>query len=85
MTLDITKLDLSTLTQEQMPLVLALLKGLTSDQQGQLMKLAQVNLDELNIKIDPDKLKPEEIGTLPSSSLLLAGRSRRHRSPCRRR
>ena len=65
LTLDITKLDLSTLTQEQMPLlVLALLKGLTSDQQGQLMKLAQVNLDELNIKIDPDKLKPEEIGTL---------------------
>jgi len=65
LTLDITKLDLSKLTKDEMPLlVLALLKGLTSDQQGQLMKLAQVNLDELNIKVDPDQLTPEEIGTL---------------------
>lgn len=65
LTFDVTKLDLSTLTQEQMPLlVLALLKGLTGEQQGQLMQLAQVNLDQLNIKISPDQLKPDEIGTL---------------------
>jgi len=63
--IDITKLDLSKLTQEQMPiLVLALLKGLTPDQQGQLSQLVQVRLDELDIKVDPDQLTPEEIGSL---------------------
>lgn len=73
--IDITELDLSKITQEQLPLlVLALLKGLSGEQQGQLMKLAQVNLDQLNIKVDPDQLTPEEIGgLLLILSPLLAG------------
>lgn len=63
--LDLSKLDLSKITQEQMPLlILGLLKGLDDEQQSQLRKLAEVKLDELNIKVDPDQLKPDEIGAL---------------------
>jgi hypothetical protein len=63
--IDIRNLNLSTLTPQEMPLlVLALLQGLTGDQQGQLAALTKVKLDELNINIDPDKLTPDEIGSL---------------------
>ncbi|MFN8051186.1 MAG: hypothetical protein U0Q22_07125 [Acidimicrobiales bacterium] len=63
--LDLEHLDLSKLTKDQMPLlVLALLKGLTPEQQGQLGQLTKVQLDQLHINIDPDKLTPEEVGTL---------------------
>lgn len=63
--LQIGNLDLTQLSKEQLPiLLLALLKGLTSEQQRQLAQLAQVSLDDLDLDINPDELTPEEIGAL---------------------
>lgn len=63
--LDLSKLDLKNITKEQLPiLVLALLGGLTAAQQSQLSQLVQVNLSQVNINVDPDKLTPDEVGSL---------------------
>lgn len=63
--LDLDKLDLTKLSPDQYSLLLAaLVNGLTTAQQGQLLSLAKVDLNKLNLKIDPAKLKPEELGQL---------------------
>lgn len=63
--LNLDQLDLTKLSPDQSSLLLAaLVNGLTAAQQQQLLSLAKVDLNKLNLKIDPNKLKPEELGQL---------------------
>ena len=63
--LDLSKLDLSALPADQLPLLLyAIIAGLNAEQQRQLQTVAGFNFDKLDLNIDPEKLTPEQIGTL---------------------
>jgi len=63
--LDIANFDLSKLSAEQLPILLAAItRGLTDAQQGQLLQLAGLRLDDFDLDVDFDKLSPEELGSL---------------------
>ncbi|NLA37010.1 MAG: hypothetical protein GX868_15180 [Actinobacteria bacterium] len=63
--LNLDKLDLSKIPTDQLPLLfLAIARGLTPSQQGQLQNMAQLTFDDLDLRIDPTKLTSEEIGGL---------------------
>jgi hypothetical protein len=63
--LDLTKLDLNKLSdQELIVLIAALARGLTPEQQNQVRTLANVSLNDLNLQVDPDKLTTEQAGAI---------------------
>lgn len=63
--LDLTKLDLNKLSdQELVVLIAALARGLTPEQQNQVRTLANVSLNDLNLQVDPDRLTTEQAGAI---------------------
>ncbi len=63
--IDFTKINFSQLSQQQiLDLFTALVKGLTPAQLGQLDQVAGIDLQNLNINIDPANLTHDQIGSL---------------------
>jgi len=63
--IDFSKIDVTKLSQTQLvALFTALIKGLTPAQLAQLNQVAGVDLQSLNLNIDPSKLTHDQLGSL---------------------
>lgn len=63
--IDFSKIDVTKLTRDQIvTLLVALLRGLTPEQQAQLGRLTAVDLQSLNLDVDTSKLSKQEAGAL---------------------